>query len=153
MVAFKAQWRTSVSMKIQNSISTSSSVSAIQYTPDLLFLCQRRLTKATKKACYTCTSISVFGRFSVDDRWKRKHNWIRCAIQWKRISLSGGKVWKCYFGGEIILLCFRQNENGDFWKYISMVGALHPSRIPRCSQTSVYRADQFAVSLFHTKSD
>ena len=51
-------------MKLQNSIETSFSVSAIQYTSDLwvFFFYQWRLKKATKKASYTCTVafISVF---------------------------------------------------------------------------------------------
>ena len=66
---------------------------------------------------------------------------------------AGEKFENAILVEKLFCFCFLQNENGDFWKYISMVGALHPSRIPRCSQTSVYRADQFAVSLFHTKSD
>ena len=37
MVVFEARWRTSASTKLQNSIDTPSSVSAIQHNPDLLF--------------------------------------------------------------------------------------------------------------------
>ena len=51
------------------------------------------------------------GVFSVDDRGKRiKYAFLNeNALVW-----TGGKVRKSYFIGEINLLSFLQNENGDF---------------------------------------
>ena len=64
MVAFEARWRTSASIKLQNSTDTASSLSAIQYPPDLLFFLSGALEKdEEKKASYTYTVafFSVFG--------------------------------------------------------------------------------------------
>ena len=75
-MAFETRWRTSESMKLQNFFETASSVSAIQYTPDLRFFYQERLKKATKKASCTCTvaCISVFGlAWKIGENEKKYH--------------------------------------------------------------------------------
>ena len=74
MVTLEARWGTTASIKLHNSIATAFSVSVIQYTPDLLFVNQRRWKKESRKASYTCTvdSISVFALSSADHRWKMR---------------------------------------------------------------------------------
>ena len=84
VVTFEARWRTFASMKLQNSIEASSSVSAIQGC----------FTKATKKASYTCivAFISVFGFL-----WTIGENEKKYDALWNENALvrTVGKVPKC----------------------------------------------------------
>ena len=67
-----------------------------------------------KKASHTCTvdSISVFGRFSVDD-WRKE-------IKYDALSNENALVWtgerleNASLVEKLFVLCFLQNESGDF---------------------------------------
>ena len=78
--------------------------------------------KKTKKASYTIASISVFGRFSVDNRGKRIKKY--AVFDWKCIIVDRWKQNENASVVENILLRFRRDENGYFQKRVSVVGAL-----------------------------
>ena len=114
--------------KLQYSIDTPSSVSAIQHNPDLLFSIRGVWKKRRKKRLLHVLSIpSAVSGVLV---WTMGENEKQIMSNEHALVWRAGKVRKCYFGGEVILLRFLQNENGDLWKYISVVGALHLRQIP-----------------------
>ena len=91
----EARWRTSASIKLQNSIETASTMSAIQYPADPLFLLLETFEKDDEKSVLSmfCRFHRCFRSFSADNGQKRIKN--NAFSSKKALVQSGGKVLKC----------------------------------------------------------
>ena len=93
VVTFEARWRTSSSMKLQNSIETASTVSAIQYSPHLLFSI-RGVWKRRQKSVFNIRVLCILAAFSdvlvwtINEHEKKKKNTTRYRMKTKRKSCS-----------------------------------------------------------------